>query len=58
MKKAYIAPAIKEHDIEVSQMICASVPSNNDGTDETIKGEEALSNRNNDNWSDWGDDNE
>lgn len=56
MKKMYVAPCIAEHDAELSQIICGSMPSNNGTDDDKIKGEESLSNGNNDSWGDWDDD--
>lgn len=50
MKKKYVAPFTKEHEVGVSQMVCTSLPATDK---ETIKGEETLSNGNNDSWNDW-----
>lgn len=53
MKKTYIAPTMKSYEIEVSQMVCASLQGNEEKGVDTP---DVLSNDNNDSWSDWSDD--
>lgn len=53
MKKKYVAPFTKEHEVGVSQMVCTSLPVNDKNGGVEIDGENSLSNGNNDSWNDW-----
>lgn len=55
-KKTYICrPQTVVVRVAVSNMICTSIPSHDKSTDETIKGEESLSNENVNAWNMWDD---
>lgn len=54
-KKTYICrPQTVVVRVAVSNMICTSIPSHDESTDETIKGEESLSKENVNAWNMWG----
>lgn len=55
-KKTYICrPQTVVVRVAVSNMICTSIPSYDESTDETIKGEESLSKENVNAWNMWDD---
>lgn len=55
-KKTYICrPQTVVVRVAVSNMICTSIPSHDNSTDETIKGEESLSKENVKAWNMWDD---
>ena len=55
-KKTYICrPQTVVVRVAVSNMICTSIPSYDNSTDETIKGEESLSKENVNAWNMWDD---
>lgn len=55
-KKTYICrPQTVVVRVAVSNMICTSIPSHGESTDETIEGEESLSKENVNAWNMWDD---
>ena len=55
-KKTYICrPQTVVVRVAVSNKICTSIPSHDESTDETIKGEESLSKENVNAWNMWDD---